>query len=90
MFRTDQIEFLLCRGTLSAKWKATPKGPTQSTNGFLMESDGTVAGYRCLSSRQLASGTFKDRVLFGKFSDLVLGLWGVAAVNGRRLYTGTC
>jgi len=39
--------------------------------------DGTMAGYRAMSSEQMASGT----MLFGDWTELVIGEWGVLEVD---------
>ena len=42
------------------------------TGIFLMDSDGTMNGYPVLVSNQMSAG----QVIFGKFSDLLIGMWG--------------
>jgi HK97 family phage major capsid protein len=56
-------------------WKQTPRIPGSQFPSFLIEGDSTPLcnGYEFTASNQFVTG---NRVVFGKFSDLIIGLWG--------------
>ena len=55
--------------------KAKIKAKDSGSGKFLLEG-GEIDGYRAISSTQLAA----NRIIFGNFSDIVIGMWGVLDV----------
>lgn len=66
----DGIFVYVMGAALRGACKTTVKATGQM--GWLMESDGTVNGYRVINSNQLAAG----ECIFGRFADLIIGMWG--------------
>jgi len=59
--------------------KTTAKNATIHTNGYLLEADGTMNGYRVLVTNAMPSNLgagSASSMLFGNWNDLMVGLWG--------------
>ncbi|WP_246195206.1 phage major capsid protein [Paracoccus litorisediminis] len=52
--------------------KTTPKFASGTDQGVIWESGGTVNGYRCEVTNQIANGD----VFHGNFADVLIGMWG--------------
>lgn len=53
-------------------FKTTPKFPSGTDQGVIWEPGGTLNGYRTSVTNQINNGD----VIFGNFSDLLIGMWG--------------
>jgi len=66
--------------TVKSLWKTMAKADPRATNQFYPEfiweagtnGDGRVNGYKALSTKQISD----DKVIFGRWSDLVIAQWG--------------
>ena len=67
---------------MRALLKYTAKNPTYMTNGYIMESDGTMNGYMTKTSTNVPNTlTFGNQshshaIIFGNWRDLMVGQWG--------------
>jgi HK97 family phage major capsid protein len=66
---SGSIAFIVSTAT-RGKWKTAQKVSGQAV--FLWEND-TVNGYRAFATNQIPSG---DKVIFGNFADMIIGMWG--------------
>lgn len=65
----------ITNATIAALFKVTQKA--SNTGIFFMDPDGSVNGYPCLVTNQVAAGD----CLYGNWADLLIGEWGVLDVT---------
>jgi HK97 family phage major capsid protein len=76
--RTGANITLITSPDVQAKWRGIVQAP--STSQLLWDNGNKVLGYPAMSTRQLAAGTHKDKVVLADWSDCFVGIWGGLAI----------
>jgi hypothetical protein len=78
VLNTDETFAFISSPAAKKVMRKTPRSTNSSL--FLWEGD-EVMGYKGAATTQLASGSFQDFSVFGKWSELIIGLWGALEVT---------
>jgi HK97 family phage major capsid protein len=75
---SSQTSAWLLSPDTKAAWRQILAAP--STSDTIFSEDNMVCGYRALSTRQLATGTHANKCAFGRWDQMILGLFGAVSI----------